>query len=152
MAMLTLMLIIPVSNLSAEAFLTSDFSVSYYVCPCVSSLSLIRGSYYLKVHHLCAWKCQHTEGISDRDASRASARFSESHPKITGQPARQPPSLSVKPSLAVVVTIRIALPPQPCDVGIYESWLAVGLNVLKHVIDCATTAKLVGPAGCKDTY
>jgi hypothetical protein len=62
MAMLTLILVIHVSNLSAGTLPTLDFSV-LYTFVLVSPLSLIRGSYYLKADHLCAWKCQHTEGL-----------------------------------------------------------------------------------------
>ena len=116
----TLILVILVSNLSVGALPTLGFSV-LYTFVLVSPLSLIRDSYYLKADHLCAWKCQHTEGISGRDAIRASARFSESHSKIAGQLEGQPECKM--PSLVLVATICIALPPQPYDLGTYESWL-----------------------------
>lgn len=49
----TLILVIPVPNLSADALPTLGFSV-LYTFVLVSPLSLIRGSYYLKADHLCA--------------------------------------------------------------------------------------------------
>jgi hypothetical protein len=55
MAMLTLILVISVSNLSAEALPTLDFSM-LYTFVLVSPLSLIRGSYHLKADYLCAWE------------------------------------------------------------------------------------------------
>jgi hypothetical protein len=53
MAMLTLMLVIHVSNLSAGALPTLDFSV-LYTFVLVSPLSLIRGIYHLKADYLRA--------------------------------------------------------------------------------------------------